>query len=59
MKNAIRNFNRNNPANDRWLSHEDERLEHIQLKRQTRAKKETNDDKTEHGDCGVLPDHEG
>ena len=46
-------------ADDVKHTEQPERLEHIQLKRQLRAKEADKDDKTEHGNCGVLPDHEG
>lgn len=49
--------------NKRWLeqrldARQPERLEHIRLKRQLRAK-EAGEDETEHGDSRVLPDHAG
>mgnify|MGYP004485550085 CR=1 FL=1 len=48
--------------NKRWLeqcwdARQPERLEHIQLKRQLKAKKEVGVDEAEHGNCRVLPDH--
>lgn len=44
MKKAISNFNRYSPGRVRWDAREPDRLEHIQLKRQLRAKKEAEDD---------------
>lgn len=50
--------------NKRWLeqhwdARQPERLEHIQLKRQLKAKKEAYRDEAKHGNCRVLPDHAG
>lgn len=50
--------------NKRWLeqwwdARQPERLEHIRLKRQTKAKKEVCIDEAEHGNRRVLPDHAG
>ena len=60
MKNAICNFNRSSPAHERWLDHENERLEHILLKRQMRAKDEVNDDaEAEHDRTGMRSNLEG
>jgi hypothetical protein len=41
----------------RWDARQPERLEHIQLKRQLRGKKEGCGSEEEHGNCRVLPDH--
>lgn len=43
----------------RWDARQPERLEHIQLKRQLREKKEARIDEAEHGNRRVLPDHAG
>ena len=43
----------------RWDASQPERLEHIQLKRQLREKKEACIDEAEHGNRRVLPDHAG
>lgn len=43
----------------RWDARQPERLEHIQLKRQLRAKEADKDDETEHENCRMLPDHAG
>lgn len=57
MKRAVRNFNQYSPSRERWNTRESERLDHIQLKRQLRAKKEAkNDDercKPDDGRSGV------
>ena len=50
--------------NKRWLeqrldARQPERLEHIQLKRHLREKKEACIDEAEHGNRRVLPDHAG
>lgn len=50
--------------NKRWLEQhwderQPERLEHIRLKRQLRAKKKVHRDEAEHRNCRVLPDHAG
>lgn len=41
----------------RWDARQPERLEHIQMKRQLRGKKEGRGSEEEHGNCRVLPDH--
>lgn len=43
----------------RWDARQPKRLEHIQLKRQLRGKKEVCIDEAEHGNFRVLPDHAG
>lgn len=43
--------------NKRWDARQPERLEHIQMKRQLREKKEGCSSEAEHGNCRVLPDH--
>jgi hypothetical protein len=43
----------------RWDARQPERLEHIQMKRQLRAKKEVDDNAAKHRDRRVLPDHAG
>lgn len=48
--------------NKRWLeqhwdARQQERLEHIRLKRQLRTKKEVDDNEAKHGNRRVLPDH--
>nr|UWD64715.1 MAG: hypothetical protein [Bacteriophage sp.] len=43
----------------RWDARQPERLEHIRLKRQLRAKKEVDDNAAKHRDRRVLPDHAG
>lgn len=44
----------------RWDARQPERLEHIQLKRQMRAKKEANEDEgPRHGNCRMRSDSEG
>lgn len=51
--------------NKRWLeqrcdARQPERLEHIQMKRQLRGKKEgRGSDEAEHGNCRMLSDHAG
>lgn len=44
-------------CNKRWDARQPERLEHIQMKRQLRGKKEGCGSEAEHGNCRVLPDH--
>lgn len=41
----------------RWDARQPERLEHIQMKRQLREKKEGCGSEEEHGNRRVLPDH--
>lgn len=41
----------------RWDARQSERLEHIQMKRQMRAKREGCVGEAEHGNCRVLPNH--
>lgn len=41
----------------RWDARQPERLEHIQMKRQLREKKEGCGSEAEHENCRVLPDH--
>ena len=44
----------------RWDARQPERLEHIQLKRQLRVKKEANEDEEPgHEDCRMRPDSAG
>lgn len=43
----------NKHYNKRWI----EQLEHIQMKRQPREKKEGCGSEAEHRNCRVLPDH--
>ena len=43
----------NKHYNKRWI----EQLEHIQMKRQMREKKEGCGSEAEHRNCRVLPDH--
>ena len=44
----------------RWDARQPERLEHIQMKRQLRGKREgRGSDEAKHGNCRVLPDHAG
>lgn len=43
----------------RWDARQPERLEHIQMKRQLRGKKEECGSEEEYGNCRVLPDHAG
>lgn len=46
--------------NKRWLARQPERLDHIQMKRQLRGKKEgRGSDEAEHGNCRMLSDHAG
>lgn len=43
----------------RWDTRQPERLEHIQMKRQMRAKKEGCGSEAEHGNCRVRSDPSG
>ena len=43
----------------RWDARQPERLEHIQMKRQLREKREGCGSEAEHGNCRVLPDYAG
>lgn len=58
MKKALQNFNRESPRTRHWEERQQERLEHIRLKRQLKSKKEADEDETEHGDSRVLQGHE-